>query len=295
LILGIEASSLRFQGTPHTLHYANAKASLLAKKHVLCEKPATINTAELHSLLAIAKEQGVFFMEALWTRFQPLVAELKKIAESGELGDPVVLHADLSGDFDVENIPKTHRILDPMLGGGALLDLGPYPVVWAIIALFEHPKNKGAKPTHVSGSMLKTPLTGVDASTSFTLTFSETLQAQAILSDSITLPAPNPGVTVRYRNGTILVAPPIFSPRSFTVQYFDKPGSGNVVKEEVKKFEYVGKGWHFQADEVARCVRDGKLESEVWTHAKSLLEMEIFDEVRKQGGYKFPPGVEQVV
>lgn len=89
-------------GTPHTHHYANAKAALLAGKHVLCEKPVTCNSAELRSLLAIAKEKKVFFMEALWTRFQPLVIELKKIAESGELGEPVVLHADLSGDFDIE-------------------------------------------------------------------------------------------------------------------------------------------------------------------------------------------------
>ena len=144
--------------------------------------------------------------------------------------------------------------------------------------------------------MLKTPLTGVDASTSFTLNFSSPggMQAQAILSDSITLPATNPGVTIRYRNGNILIAPPIYSPRSFTVQYFDKPGSGTIKREETKHFEYVGRGWHFQADEVARCVRDGKLESSVWTHEKSLLEMEIFDEVRKQGNYVFPAGVERV-
>ena len=64
--------------------------------------------------------------------------------------------------------------------------------------------------------------------------------------------------------------------------------------ELARSFEYVGKGWHFQADEVARCVRDGKLESELWGHDKSLLEMDIFDEVRKQGGYVFPPGVEKV-
>ena len=143
--------------------------------------------------------------------------------------------------------------------------------------------------------MLKTPITGVDASTSFTLTFSKTLNAQAILSTSITLPATNPGVTIRYRNGNILIASPIYSPREFTVQYFDKPGSGNIVREEKKRYEYVGKGWHFQADDVAQCVRDGKIESEIWSHDKSLLEMDIFDEVRKQGDYKFPPGVEQVV
>lgn len=74
-----------------------------AKKHVLCEKPVTLNTAELRSLLAAAKEHGVFFMEALWTRFQPLTLEVKKIAESGVLGDPVALSADLSGDFGIHS------------------------------------------------------------------------------------------------------------------------------------------------------------------------------------------------
>lgn len=174
----------------------------------------------------------------------------------------------------------------------------------AITFLYEHPKNKGARPSNISGSMLKTPLTGVDSSTAFTLTFSDpkatstsdSLHAQAILSCSITLPPLTPsGVIIRYRNGTVYVRPPIYSPREFTIQYFDKPGSGNVVSEEKREFKYVGKGWHFQADEVARCVRDGKIESGIWTHEKSLFEMEVFDEARRQGGYAFPPGVEQVV
>ncbi|TDL23797.1 NAD-P-binding protein [Rickenella mellea] len=282
-------------GTPHTYHYENARDAIVAKKHVLCEKPVTSNAAELRSLLKLAKEHNVFFMEAMWTRFQPLVRELKKIAEAGELGEPVVLHADLSGDFDIENIPKTHRILDPHLGGGGLLDLGPYPLVWAIVALYEHPSNKSNRPSHISGSMLKTPLTGVDSSTSFTLTFSEAdLHAQAVLSCSINIAPQVPGVTIRYRKGVIYVQPPIYCPTTFSVQYYDKAGTGKVVREEKREANYEGKGWHFQADEVARCVRVGKLESDLWGHDKSLLEMDIFDEVRRQGGYKFPEGVEKV-
>ncbi|KAH0582907.1 hypothetical protein H2248_010808 [Termitomyces sp. 'cryptogamus'] len=110
-------------GTPHTYHYENALDAMKAGKHVLCEKPVTSNAAELRSLLAAAKEYNVFFMEAMWTRFQPLTLEVKNIIDRGSLGVPVVLHADLSGDFDIYNIPKTHRILDPTLGGGAILDL----------------------------------------------------------------------------------------------------------------------------------------------------------------------------
>ncbi|TCD69642.1 hypothetical protein EIP91_006867 [Steccherinum ochraceum] len=281
-------------GTPHTLHYENARDALLAGKHVLCEKATTSNAPELKALIKLAKEKNLFFMEAMWTRFQPITKEVKRASEEGNLGDPVVLHADLSGDFDVENIPKTHRILDPYLGGGAILDLGPYPMIWAVVALYEHPSNKKAYPTKITGSIIKSPLTGVDSSTSWTLNFTKTLQAQAILSASITLPAAKTGVIIRYRNGNILIDSPIYKPPSFTVQYFDKPGSGVIVREETKTVSYVGGGFCFEADEVARCVRDGKLESDTWGHDKSILLMEVFDEVRRQGDYKLPEGVEKV-
>lgn len=85
------------------MHYENARDALNAGKHVLCEKATTSNAAELRALLKLAKEKNLFFMEALWTRFQPLVQEVKRIAEDGSLGLPVMLHADLSGDFDIES------------------------------------------------------------------------------------------------------------------------------------------------------------------------------------------------
>lgn len=152
-------------------------------------------------------------------------------------------------------------------------------MIWAVLALYEHPENKKALPTSISASMVKTPLTGVDRSTSWTLNFTKTLQAQAILTCNITLPNTDPSATIRYRNGNILIHPPIFKPPAFTVQYFDKPGSGKVIREEKKTFDIPGGGWHYQTDEVARCIRDGKTESEVWSHDKSLLLMDVFDEV----------------
>lgn len=88
-------------GTPHTFHYENARDALKAKKAVLCEKPVTTNAAELRALVKLAKENKVFFMEALWTRFLPIAREVKALAEDGALGDIVSLHADLSGDFDI--------------------------------------------------------------------------------------------------------------------------------------------------------------------------------------------------
>ena len=127
--------------------------------------------------------------------------------------------------------------------------------------------------------MNKTPLTGVDRNTSFTVAFSSSeLSAQAVLSCNINLNTMKPGVTIRFERGTIIIGTPIYCPNEFTVQYLGK--GGEVTREERKVFEYVGGGWHFQADEVARCVRDGKRESELWGHNKSLVEMEIFDEVK---------------
>ncbi|KAF5355270.1 hypothetical protein D9758_006064 [Tetrapyrgos nigripes] len=276
-----------YVATPHTLHYENSMDAIKAKKHVLCEKPVTANAHEVRALVAAAKENNVFFMEAMWTRFHPLSLEFKKIAESGVLGAPTVMHADLSVDFGIKNAPYA----GPKIGWWPLLDLGPYPLVWAIMALFEHPDNKHSKPA-ITGAMLKTPITGVDRDTTFTLNFTEAnLSAQAILSCSMNTTGIDPGATIRYEKGIIKIAAPLYCPQSFTVQYLEK---GKVVKEETRIFEYVGRGMHFQADEVARSVRDGKLESDLWGHIKCLTEMEIFDEVRRQGGYVFPPGVEKV-
>jgi predicted dehydrogenase len=127
--------------------------------------------------------------------------------------------------------------------------------------------------------MIKTPLTGVDCNTSFIVDFSSSLCAQAVLSCNINAAPLNPGVTIRYERGNILIDQPIFCPKSFTVQYSEPGKSSEIVKEVKKEFKYVGRGLYFEADEVARCVRDGKSESELWGHDKSLLEMVIFDEV----------------
>jgi predicted dehydrogenase len=151
-------------------------------------------------------------------------------------------------------------------------------LIWAIMCLYEHPKNDLKYPDQIAGTMLKTPITDVDASCSFSLTFSN-LHAQAQLSTSIELSSPNPAVSIRYRKGNIIIPPPSYAPREYTVQWLEKEGSNKVAKEEKRTVTWEGGGWHFQADEVARCVRDDKIESDVWTLEKSLAVMKIFDEV----------------
>ena len=129
---------------------------------------------------------------------------------------------------------------------------------------------------------MKSSITDVDASTSWTLNFTEHLKAQAILSCSMVTQAAHFGAVIRYKKGNIKVATPIFRPQSFTVEYFDSPG-GQVVREETRTFSYVGGGWHFEADEVARCIKAGKIESDLWTHEKTIILMETFDEASDFG------------
>jgi predicted dehydrogenase len=90
-------------GTPHTLHYSNAVDAIKAGKHVLVEKPATTNAEDFRLLVSLAKTHGVFLMEAMWTRFQPIPQTIMEIIDKGSLGPPVMVHADLSCDFDIES------------------------------------------------------------------------------------------------------------------------------------------------------------------------------------------------
>ena len=257
----------------------------------------TCNAAELRSLIAVAKENGVFFMEAMWTRFQPVARAIRTLIDEGSLGRPVVVDADLSADFDIDSeclisnitltgltylvvdLPLTHRMMDPKLGGGAILDLGPYPLIWAILALYEDSANNKQVEPGIVASIIKTRQTGVDMNTSFTLTF-PTIPAQARLSCSMNVPGRSPAAIIRFRAGTIEIPGPPYAPKSYTVRYFDKKNGDKVIKEETHNVDWVGGGWHWQADEVARCIKDGKLQSSLWGHDKTTLEMTIFDEVR---------------
>ncbi|KAG8835096.1 hypothetical protein FRC17_005217 [Serendipita sp. 399] len=285
---------------PHSGHYDLAVLALNNGKHVLLEKPFTVNAKEARSLIDLAKKKNLFIMEAMWTRFLPVAQYISDLVKGGELGEVRVLHADLSGNCKIEDLPLDHRLLDPKLAGGALLDLGPYPMVWAIIAMYENPGHDKKQTPSVSSSMLKAPRTGVDAHSAFTVTFDD-LFAQAVLTCGLTVSTPSPALVIRLKKGNILVDAPIYRPQKVTVQWLKEPGGGTVEKEEVKNFtngsgdDIPGGGWHWQADEVARCIRDGKLESATWSWDKTIFEMEVFDKVRQQSGLSFPDGVEKVV
>lgn len=156
-------------GTPHPFHHPNAKAALLAGKHVLCEKPFVMDLAELDELVSIAKTKNLFLMEAVWTRFHPIAYAVQKEIHSGRLGKVRRMTAELSSYAHLDERADNDRMIDPKLGGGALLDLGPYPAVWSVLVLHQHPDNKDAEPKVLDSSQRIYARNGVDEQSSWTV------------------------------------------------------------------------------------------------------------------------------
>ncbi|EGG02826.1 uncharacterized protein MELLADRAFT_117492, partial [Melampsora larici-populina 98AG31] len=138
-------------GSPHSLHHLHTKLSLLAGKHVLCEKPMTVNAKQAEEIFKISKEKGLFVMEGLWTRFFPLMTKLQEVIKSGTIGNILQVHADFGIRFDPKECTSNHRIFDPMLAGGGLLDLGPYS--WTMLAMTLLPQSTLLKdPKKMNGN-----------------------------------------------------------------------------------------------------------------------------------------------
>ena len=169
-----------YVATPHPMHRDNAVLALRAGKHVLVEKPFTMNAAEAREVVGVAREQGLFAMEAMWTRFLPHTAVVRDWLARGVLGDIVTLTAD-HGQWFAQRRPPA---VPPELGGGALLDLGVYPVSFASMVL-------GAPSRIVS--MSDPAFTGVDAQTS--MVFGYDSGAQALLTCTLRAKTPTRAAT----------------------------------------------------------------------------------------------------
>ena len=226
-----------YVATPHPVHHGNARLALEAGKPVLVEKPFTMNAEEARDLVALARERGLFLMEAMWTRFLPHVQHIRELLP--RLGDVVTVTAD-HGQWFAED--PAFRLFAPELGGGALLDLGIYPVSFASMVL-------GA-PDRVVG-LAAPAFTGVDAQMS--MLFGYASGAHAVLNCTLRAVSPTTA-TIVGTDARIEVEGPFYAPASFTLI----PREG-----DRSRFEYVdeGRGLRHQADEVARRLAAGETES----------------------------------
>jgi predicted dehydrogenase len=249
-----------YVATPHSGHHAAALLCLRAGRAVLCEKAFTVTAAEAEELVATARARNLFLMEAMWTRFSPGIVRLRELVAEGVIGEVRSVTADFSFSFPYD---PTHRLFDPDLGGGALLDLGVYPVSFAWMLLGE--------PATVHAVAGLAP-NGVDANTG--ILFGYQNGAVALLHCSLEAEGPV-AATVLGTKGRIDVHAPFFRPPALTV----RPSGGEPWTYSV---ELDGHGYTYQAAEVAARLRAGELESPVMPLDETVAIMRTLDTIRAQ-------------
>ncbi|GGU37981.1 Gfo/Idh/MocA family oxidoreductase [Streptomyces griseoviridis] len=258
-----------YVATPHSAHRAAAGLCLEAGRNVLCEKPFTLNAREAAELVALARERGSFLMEAMWMSCNPLVRRLKALVDDGAIGEVRTIQADfgLNGAF-----PPAHRLRDPAQGGGALLDLGVYPVSFAQLLLGE--------PDRVTASAVLSE-EGVDLQTGALLSWDG--GALAALHCSIVGATAN-SASVTGSAGRIDVPYGFFFPTHFVLhrdgrdpeEFTADPADGP--RDSLRH----------EALEVMRALRAGETESPLLPLDGTLAVMRTLDAVRDRVGVRYP-------
>ena len=255
-----------YVATPHPSHKENVITALNAGKPVLCEKPFAVNAHEAREMVAAAEKNGVALMEAMWARFLPHYADVREIIASGVLGQILTVQADHGQRLADRNIP---RLVEPSLAGGALLDLGIYPVSFAHMIL--------GNPEKITASAVLTDK-GVDAQTSMIFDYAD--GAQAILTTTMIEQTPCRAVVAGV-NGWLEIDRTFYNPTSMRVVLFD----GSVTQYP---HTYTGHGLREQAEAFKKLVQSGKNQSEILTWKDTVDIMGTLDAVRSQIGLRYP-------
>jgi predicted dehydrogenase len=255
-----------YVATPHPFHHEHSLLAMRAGKAVLCEKPLTINAREAAELIDYARQHRLFLMQAMWTRFLPIIGRLRELLAAGVIGAVRLVHADFSfrADFD----PR-HRLFDPALGGGALLDAGIYPLSMASMIL--------GRPVAIS-SQAHLGSTGVDEQSAAVLRYAE---GQLAVLTMATRTAGPQVVVVRGTEGYITLPPEWLNATDLVIT---RPGRA----DERIQLPLQGNGYNYEAAEVMRCLRAGRLECDVMPLDETLALMETLDAIRAQWGLRYP-------
>lgn len=249
---------------------------------MLCEKAFALNASEAREILEAAAAKNVFIMEAMWTRFHPLIASLQHVLYNEKaIGDVHRVFCDFSLDMDIPSLPNSSRLKDPAMGAGSLLDIGIYAVTWGLLTLCEPGTVENLQITAT-----QTLRDGIDIASSVFLVSPKTGR-QGILTSSIEVKTPKNFCRIEGTEGHILLCGSTASmPESFTV--YPNVTTGNLTEDKRYEFEIEGKGFYFEADAVAISISRGLLENEVMAHAETMRVLEILDAIRRQGGATFP-------
>ncbi len=269
-----------YVGTPHPFHYENTLMCLNAGKHVLVEKPFAMNARQTREMIDLARQKGLFLMEAMWTRFLPAMVQVRKWIADGEIGDVELVRAHFSfmTDFD-----PTSRLFAPELGGGALLDAGIYPISFASMIL--------GTPRTVS-STASLGRTGTDDRSAYLFGYDR--GQTALLSSGVQLAVPVEADVFGTR-GYIKIHEPWLRPRVVTLAKPPAPGSessliydGILFDKQTVHPPTRGNGYNYEAAEVGQCIRAGKHESAVMPLTETLAIMATLDTIRAQWQLTYP-------
>lgn len=255
-----------YVATPHPAHHDNVILALNAGKPVLCEKPFAVNAGEAQAMVDAAAKNKVALMEAMWARFLPHYSKVREIVASGVLGPILSIHADHGQRLADQNIP---RLVEPHLAGGALLDLGIYPISFAHMIL--------GNPASITSSAIMTNK-GVDAQTSMIFTYQS--GAQSVLTTTMIEQTPCRAV-VAGLHGWLEIDRTFYNPASMRVVLND----GTVTQYPNT---YTGHGLREQAESFKQLVQSGKIQSEILSWQDTIDIMKTMDAVREQIGLKYP-------
>lgn len=253
-------------GTPHTFHYENMLLALNAGKHVLCEKAFTINTKEAQECINLAREKNLFLMEAMWMYFIPSIVKLRELLAEGIIGDVLMVQAHFNMLLDLD--PQS-RIMNPELGGGAMLDVGIYPISFARMVL--------GLPNNIY-SHVELSETGVDLQAGLLFAYDD--GKSALLSMGVHSHMPNNAI-IKGTKGYIEVHPNFWHPTELSI---------HVAGDAARTLEigYDSTGLNYEAQEVHKCIRAGKTESDIMPLDLSLRTMKLMDGLRDDWGVTYP-------
>lgn len=255
-----------YVATPHTFHHANTLLALEHGKHVLCEKSFSINGDQAQEMVDVARSKNLFLMEAMWTRFIPAIVQVREWLNSGEIGTPRLLNINFCSKLGTD---PNGRIYNKALGGGTLLDMGIYPVSFAVMAF--------GLPDEVH-SYVNLGHTGVDEMESITFRYQD--GRVATLNTSVAFNAPRTAL-IAGTEGYITIPDSWHHAESATLAKDGEPAQTVNIPLAFNGFEY-------QVEEVHNCLRAGQTESAIMPLDESVAIMRLNDSLRETWGLRYP-------
>ena len=252
-----------YVATTHPFHREQALMAIDAGKPVLIKKPLTLNAVHAREVMSAARDKGVFAMEAVWMRANPLILRAQEMVARGVIGDVVAVHADFSIELAFD---PTHRLYDLANGGGALLDLGVYPINFAWLFL--------GRPDTQQVLGTRSP-TGSDATVALQWGYASGATAQLRCSTTAWTPG---RATISGTAGSISVEPWFLNPERLVV----------TTSKGEARIEGEGTAYGPQIEEVERCLREGLLESPLAPQADTIAILELIDQARADLGVRYP-------